>query len=670
MEDHRRVLAEMKAKAEINPVAFKKFMYQDIYDFKTRLHQMFSTSPEFANYRTFEQNREEARLGTNKLLVKVMQSFPMNSQELENDILKQFTIFEALSAFDGAVATKYAVNNFLYAKTVLVLGNEKHRHLVDRCLNNKDFGCFGLTELAHGSNVQGMITTATYDPDLDNFVLNTLNERGVKFWIGNAAQTANMAVIFANLVVGSKNYGIHAFVVPIRRQHDHSLTPGVIIGDCGQKLGLQGVDNGYLSFSNVRIPRENLLDRVTQVKKGGEVTSLFDKKSKRFAVQLAALSDGRVKIASACPVACLKGLIIGLRYTAQRRQFGPKGQLEQSLLDYPSIQQRLFPYFAESIISFFSNRKLLKMWNDNYKKLFQAEESREIKEMHALISIAKPLISDRLIACTNEVRMVCGGHGYSSYSGIPSLMQDYHVMVTWEGDNHVLMQQTAKFVMGKFFALMTKGKQPGYDSLDFLSLEVTADQVCPEFDSHKVLMDPSYLVPLLKYLAMRCVLNCMTLGQNLMHFESQWKQWNASVPFGLEQVARSYGILYIYKNGLETAQAIPEPKNKEYFLKLLVIYGLNNLKEFGQSLTGYFTQDHFTKIDLALLEIYESIKYDILAHCDELFIDDVELNSTLGAKEGGIYENIFSSLLTNSNNFGRPSWWREIWKIKNQESSI
>jgi acyl-CoA oxidase len=85
----------------------------------------------------------------------------------------------------------------------------------------------------------------------------------MKFWIGNAAQTANMAIVFANLIVKGKDYGIHPFIVEIRDSNSHNVLPGITIGDCGDKFGLKGVDNGFLIFRNVRTPRTNLLDRIT-----------------------------------------------------------------------------------------------------------------------------------------------------------------------------------------------------------------------------------------------------------------------------------------------------------------------------------------------------------------------------------------------------------------------
>lgn len=91
----------------------------------------------------------------------------------------------------------------------------------------------------------------------------------MKFWIGGASKTSNTAAIFAQLYIDGKCYGPHAFVVPIRDKSNHMPLNGVILGDCGKKAGLDGVDNGFIIFNNFRIPRVNLLNKLSNVTADG-----------------------------------------------------------------------------------------------------------------------------------------------------------------------------------------------------------------------------------------------------------------------------------------------------------------------------------------------------------------------------------------------------------------
>ena len=83
------------------------------------------------------------------------------------------------------------------------------------------------------------------------------------------AQQSNLDFInricFAQLIVKNKRYGVKSFVVPLRDSKDFSLLPGISIGDLGKKMGRDGIDNGWIQFTNVRIPRTNLLMKHTKV---------------------------------------------------------------------------------------------------------------------------------------------------------------------------------------------------------------------------------------------------------------------------------------------------------------------------------------------------------------------------------------------------------------------
>jgi len=91
-------------------------------------------------------------------------------------------------------------------------------------------GCFAMTELGHGSYIQGLETTATYDKERQEFVINTPTLTATKWWIGGAAETATHTVCFARL------NGVHIFLVPLRDPETFALLPGINIGDCGKKL--------------------------------------------------------------------------------------------------------------------------------------------------------------------------------------------------------------------------------------------------------------------------------------------------------------------------------------------------------------------------------------------------------------------------------------------------
>lgn len=87
----------------------------------------------------------------------------------------------------------------------------------------------------------------------------------MKFWIGGSAKTSNMCVVWAQLYIKDKCYGVHAIIVPLREESTHKVLPGITIGDCGPKFGLNGIDNGFIEFNHFRVPVTNLLNKVSGI---------------------------------------------------------------------------------------------------------------------------------------------------------------------------------------------------------------------------------------------------------------------------------------------------------------------------------------------------------------------------------------------------------------------
>lgn len=98
---------------------------------------------------------------------------------------------------------------------------------------------------------------------------------------------------------------------------DHSVLPGIEIRDCGYKVGLNGVDNGALRFRNVRIPRDNLLNRFGDVSRDGEYTSKLPTINKRFAATLGELVGGRVGLAYGSVGVLKAASTVAIRYSIE-----------------------------------------------------------------------------------------------------------------------------------------------------------------------------------------------------------------------------------------------------------------------------------------------------------------------------------------------------------------
>lgn len=88
-------------------------------------------------------------------------------------------------------------------------------------------GCYVQTEMAHGSNVAGLETTATLDMTTDEWVINTPTPRATKVWAGCLGRHATHAIVFARCIVDGNDYGVQPFFTPIRSMEDHVPFMGI-----------------------------------------------------------------------------------------------------------------------------------------------------------------------------------------------------------------------------------------------------------------------------------------------------------------------------------------------------------------------------------------------------------------------------------------------------------
>jgi acyl-CoA oxidase len=366
----------------------------------------------------------------------------------QGDVGASIAAFETIAYGDLSLLVKVGVQFGLFGGAVLHLGTQQHheRYLSDIAAMRLP-GCFAMTETGHGSNVQALETTATYDPQTDEFVVHTPSDSARKDYIGNAARDGRMAAVFAQLIVGGEEHGVHALLVPLRDERGEPLE-GVRIEDCGAKLGLDGVDNGRIWFDHVRVPREALLDRYGQVSADGVYTSPIENPTKRFFTMLGTLIQGRVSVGGASISAAKVAETIAVHHALRRRQFGAPGEPEVVLMDYRIHQRRLLIPLAETYALHFAQEQL----RTKLHGVFTMENppDRERRELETFAAALKATATGHATSTIQECREACGGSGYLRGNRFAALKADTDVFTTFEGDNTVLLQLAAKNLLTDF----------------------------------------------------------------------------------------------------------------------------------------------------------------------------------------------------------------------------
>uniref|UniRef100_A0A1I7TUV3 Acyl-coenzyme A oxidase n=1 Tax=Caenorhabditis tropicalis TaxID=1561998 RepID=A0A1I7TUV3_9PELO len=484
-------------------------------------------------------------------------------------------------------------------------------------LSGTVIGTYAQTEMGHGTNLSKLETTATYDPNTQEFILHTPTISGAKWWPGSLGKFCNHAIIVANLWTQGKCEGPHPFWVQIRDSETHEALKNVRLGDIGPKLSLNGSDNGYLIFDNFRIPRENMLMRHSKVLPDGTYVKPPHSKlayGGMVFVRSMMVRDIANHLANAVTIAT--------RYSAVRRQGEPvPGKGEVKILDYQTQQYRIFPYIAKAIAFRIAGEELQEV-----SKQLKKGEASQLPDIHALSSGLKALVTFEVQQGIEQCRLACGGHGYSHASGIPELSAFSCGSCTYEGDNLVLMLQVAKY--------LTKAVTSPVASGICAYLHKKSSALQSALSSHKTYSDLQ-IVQDFEHVTRRAVLQAMDklkIASGTM--PDAWNRCSVE----LSKAARWHIRLYIVRIVLSKISTAPEDlKPVLRTLAKLYIFDLqvSNKGHFMEE--GYMSAQQIDELKEGIWDAMSTIRPDAVSIVDAFAIHEIELKSVLGRRDGNVY---------------------------------
>ncbi|EXJ95190.1 hypothetical protein A1O1_00309 [Capronia coronata CBS 617.96] len=385
----------------------------------------------------------------------------------------------------------YALQATMFATSIREQSNEQQKaYWLPKVENWEIIGCYGQTELGHGSNVKGIECEARWDPNTKEFIIHSPTITASKWWNGSLGRTANHAIVVAQLFLPERgpatstkdsdgadkntpryrSYGPHQFIIQIRDMKTHQPLDGIVIGDIGPKYGYPAMDNGYMLFNHFRVPHSALLAGYS----GVDSESWMYIKPKNPAVVYGSLTFVRAQIVMNARLVLARAVTIAVRYLSIRRQFAdrdskdPTNAPEQAVLNYPTVQIRILPLLATTFALHYTGEAMYKLYYGTREAIETSGDFSRLAEMHAASSGLKSLCTTLAADGIETCRRAMGGHGFGGGSGVIALNNEYLSKPTVEGDNWMITQQTAAYLIKRMAKVASN---PGIKPTDTVDVQ-------------------------------------------------------------------------------------------------------------------------------------------------------------------------------------------------------
>ncbi|XP_071032814.1 peroxisomal acyl-coenzyme A oxidase 1-like isoform X2 [Oncorhynchus clarkii lewisi] len=504
--------------------------------------------------------------------------------------------------------------------------------------NLEIIGTYAQTEMGHGTHLRGLETTATYDPATQEFVMNSPTITSIKWWPGGLGKTSNHAIVLAQLHTQGKCHGLQAFIVPLRSMNTHIPLPGVVVGDIGPKFGFDEVDNGYLKLENVRIPRGHMLMKYAKVEADGTYV-----KPPSAKLTYGTMVFIRSMIVGEAGHALAKSCTIAIRYSSVRHQSEIRpGEPEPQIMDYQTQQYKLFPLlataYAYKFVGQYMNQVYLRITGD----ISQGDFS-ELPELHALSAGLKAFTTWTASAGIEVCRMACGGHGYSRCSALPDIYVNFVPTCTYEGENTVMMLQTARFLIKSYRQASAGHQLSGIVSY----LNESERRLQPQSVSSRPTVvnvnDLASLVDAYKLRAAKLVeMAAKSIQQELQKRVSQEDAWNNSA-IDLVRASDAHCHYVVVKLFAAKLGEIGDTGVHSVLSTLALLYALQGIQQHSGDFlqTGLLSVPQLSQVSQRLKELLAQLRPNAVALVDAFDYRDEMLNSVLGRYDGNVYEHMF-----------------------------
>jgi len=538
----------------------------------------------------------------------------------------------------------------MFVTTIREQANDEQRaYWLPKIERYEIIGAYAQTELGHGSNVKGIELEARYDPKTKEFILHSPTLTASKWWNGTLGRVANHSIVVAQLLVPKPSstgaeaeyvrLGVHSFIVQVRDLKTHQPLPGIAVGDINAKYGYAAMDNAYMLFDNFRIPHSALLSRYSKL---DPETGAYTK-PENPAVVYGSLTYVRATIVKHARLVLARAVTVAVRYLSIRRQFhdrdGDQKGPELGVLDYPTVQIRIFPLLATAFALHYSGQAMAKLYQSTRDEIAGGKFG-SLADMHStssgLKSLCTMLAADGIETC----RRAMGGHGFGGGSGLIQLNNDYLSKPTVEGDNWMITQQTASYIIKKVQAAM---KNPGGKVTD------STDADIKDFIASRRLWEKPYRYDVLA--SDEAIVGAFKRRAADLSFRAyeerivKKRSWN-SLLIQLHKLSKAHSqaiLVENFYNGLTTDTTVPVGA-RPVLLDVFRLFALYTMDVEGREFfgAGAVSNEQLDLLPQRIQELMLKIRPHAVNLVDAWKIPDFLLDSALGRYDGRVYEDLFN----------------------------
>jgi len=408
------------------------------------------------------------------------------------------------------------------------------------------------------------------------------------------------------------------------------------------------IDNGFIRFHRVRIPRTNLLMRYSTVSRDGSYAS----SPLREKLLYGGMLRGRKMILKNAAFRLAQALTIATRYSTVRLQGQPftnPTHQEPTIMSYKHQQHRLLTNIAKSYTMLFASRISTEEYEVYYEDQLRARgDSSNLGYVHMIMCGLKAWGTQTTFEGADDARRMCGGHGYMMTSGLGDIVNSVGATCTFEGENYVMWGQVGKYLWKEMSRKLLPGDLQYVDEHRGRLHHKLCDKVDTDFLSHQL------LVKIFQHRAARLITYAHNLVSKAVANGIRPLMAENNYGFELMQAGRAHIELYVLQSSililsrLDIDHPSTPPAIIDALTSMITLFGLSTIASplSTSSVTfledGYISNDQLGSMREHIDLLVETLAPDALALTDAWNFSDASMASAIGCYDGDVYPRIMS----------------------------